>query len=368
MTGVKISEMTALTALAGSEQIPIVQSGANKSITPLLLGGGVYNVKYYGATGNGTTNDTTSIQAAIDAATTNGGSVYFPTGIYLCNTLTINTRVHLVGDGATSIIKSIAAEPLFNLINEPDDYRHYFRINGIYLDGNNVGSIGLNIKRIAMFVFHDLYIFRFTQYGIYGNGLMIGNFYNCSISYNVVGIKGILLSGPKFAPNLITFINCKLDYNTTWAIQWEYGWMLKFIGCNFEHNGTSGNVNTGAISYLSTQAYNTHYGLGLSIDSSWFEVNYGTVVKIASSGTDVNLLSDISNSIFLLDEMETTINVVTNLGANKVVIRSISIHNAAALKLDGAGSVVVNDNSYIGGTITQNDNSKYYTVDVTEVT
>ena len=39
------------------------------------------NVKDYGATGDGTTDDTTSIQAAINAVTS-GGVVYFPSGTY----------------------------------------------------------------------------------------------------------------------------------------------------------------------------------------------------------------------------------------------------------------------------------------------
>ena len=43
-----------------------------------------YNVKDFGATGNGTTNDTASIQAALDAAhAAGGGKVYIPAGTYI---------------------------------------------------------------------------------------------------------------------------------------------------------------------------------------------------------------------------------------------------------------------------------------------
>jgi len=45
-----------------------------------------YNVRTYGATGDGTTDDTVAINAAIAACgTAGGGTVYFPAGVYLCD-------------------------------------------------------------------------------------------------------------------------------------------------------------------------------------------------------------------------------------------------------------------------------------------
>lgn len=68
----------------------------------------VFNVKDYGAIGNGSTIDTSAVQAAINAAmSAGGGTVYFPSGNYLINsTLTINTQVRLeiLGNGLTSTI------------------------------------------------------------------------------------------------------------------------------------------------------------------------------------------------------------------------------------------------------------------------
>src|ERR1035437_6254646 len=48
------------------------------------LGGlGWFNVKTYGAIGNGSIDDSTAVQAAITAAgAAGGGTVYFPPGIY----------------------------------------------------------------------------------------------------------------------------------------------------------------------------------------------------------------------------------------------------------------------------------------------
>ncbi len=52
----------------------------------------VYNVKAYGAVGDGTTNDTVAIQAAIDAASPTKGKVVFPIGNYAVGALTIGTE------------------------------------------------------------------------------------------------------------------------------------------------------------------------------------------------------------------------------------------------------------------------------------
>src|SRR4051812_27410793 len=79
-------------------------------LTPASLDeASMYNVKNYGATGGGTTNDTSAIQAAIDAAgAAGGGVVYIPTGTYKIHPPTISTafalqinynNITILGDG-----------------------------------------------------------------------------------------------------------------------------------------------------------------------------------------------------------------------------------------------------------------------------
>ncbi|QGY47418.1 glycoside hydrolase family 28 protein [Maribellus comscasis] len=66
---------------------------------------GLYNVKNYGASGNGSQVETEFINAAInDAAENGGGTVYFPAGKYLCFSIRLKSNIQLhIGQGATII-------------------------------------------------------------------------------------------------------------------------------------------------------------------------------------------------------------------------------------------------------------------------
>jgi len=68
-----------------------------------------YNVKDFGARGNGTSDDTDAIQRALDTASMNKASLYFPSGTYLINpnrSLRITSNTRVAGAGASSIIKA----------------------------------------------------------------------------------------------------------------------------------------------------------------------------------------------------------------------------------------------------------------------
>jgi hypothetical protein len=89
-------------------------------LSPLVFGDAVafrsgpfFDVKAYGAIGDGTTDDTAAIQAAIDAAATLGGVVFFPSGTYkLTSAIQLKSKVILRGSGMNaSILKqSVAAQ------------------------------------------------------------------------------------------------------------------------------------------------------------------------------------------------------------------------------------------------------------------
>ncbi|MGO9493161.1 MAG: glycoside hydrolase family 28 protein [Terracidiphilus sp.] len=81
--------------------IPAVSFAAKSK--PVTGQQGVFDVRQYGATGDGKTLDTSAVNAAIDAAAAAGGGlVLFPPGTYLCFSIRLKSQIHLhLEQGAT---------------------------------------------------------------------------------------------------------------------------------------------------------------------------------------------------------------------------------------------------------------------------
>lgn len=79
--------------------------GASLSSTYVLRGEEVVNVRDYGATGDGVTNDTAAFHAAIDALPAGGGTVFVPEGVYIVAVRVTKPRTRIVGQGWNSVLK-----------------------------------------------------------------------------------------------------------------------------------------------------------------------------------------------------------------------------------------------------------------------
>ena len=80
----------------------LVAAPAHAAASSNDLGARVYNIRSYGAKGDGTTLDTAALQAAIDACTRDGGgTVLVPAGTFLIGTVELksNVTLHLAASG-----------------------------------------------------------------------------------------------------------------------------------------------------------------------------------------------------------------------------------------------------------------------------
>ncbi len=111
--GVKHAKQSGLPASDGStSHVRPIDWYADHTGTP----GGEYNVKdpAYGAVGDGVTDDSTAINAAITAANAaGGGNVIVPTGTYIVNAISVKSNVTLKGMGWSSILKHKAGSNSF---------------------------------------------------------------------------------------------------------------------------------------------------------------------------------------------------------------------------------------------------------------
>ena len=105
-------------------------SATAQVMTAATLSSFGHDVKTYGAVGDGVTDDSAAIQAAIDAAA-GGGAVFFPTGVYQIGTatLTLPSDVTLMGTGWGSVIQATGA-------GRTDPFAHDILRNADQVDGN----------------------------------------------------------------------------------------------------------------------------------------------------------------------------------------------------------------------------------------
>lgn len=108
----------------------------------------MYNVKDYGAVGNGKTLDSTGIQKAIDACSENGGgTVFIPAGKYVCGTMHLKSHVHILFEKGALILGSKNIKDFDPLEENPSnniyqDLSHsYFHHSLFHAD--NVNDIAL---------------------------------------------------------------------------------------------------------------------------------------------------------------------------------------------------------------------------------
>jgi hypothetical protein len=150
------------------------------------------SVKDFGAVGNGVTNDTVAIQAAIAASS--GKAIYFPAGTYMTNSLLYNsvTGIDIVGENKyTTIIKLNAGQNNHLLgFNTSTDCS----VQNITLDqnkANNTAGHGLRLGGIDGLTVNNVIIQNCDSYGI---GFQAGtnkNIFLTNFEINGTGLDGI---------------------------------------------------------------------------------------------------------------------------------------------------------------------------------
>lgn len=250
-----------------------------------------YNVKDYGALGDGSTDDTAAFNSAQAAATTTGGAVYAPHGIYILNATNLNTiTASMLGESMNGTILKLvssfaATQNLIRIVSVSDIWIKNFTIDG---NSSNVSSG--------------------TQYGLY-----LSTTTNC-------GVENILTQnwtgvGTHFYNNNRAFAtNCYSTANTYHGFEFEQNTNGTFTGIHGYSNTLQGVlVSPGEVSGTGSKGNtftniqcdgNSQYGLA-------FNAANGDVSAFLSEGdvfTNVSLTNNAQYGLNIYKQNKQTFN------------------------------------------------------------
>jgi len=289
-----------------------------------------FNVKAYGAKGDGSTDDTGAVQRAITAAiAAGGGTVFLPPGVYACHsTLNADGAKNVTIEGAAPVRSIVGWEP-----NPRTDLKftgsgagtflsarqsHGFTVKNLNVSYNNAGFTGtlIDVGKNA-----DLSYFpAFIDCHLTGTAAAMGavlvdmnwvveaSVTRCVFEFGSIGIRGKRTGGDYC--NAVRVTDTRFaNMGSTCISEPGTGWMVN--GCVFEplYGGAGVSAIKGSIS--GWQENLTILGTGfwdaagltgawielnwnnLNVHSCYFELDTGvTAVKMTGTNTGVSLIGN----------------------------------------------------------------------------
>lgn len=215
----------------------------------------VENVKDYGAVGDGVANDTAAIVAAI-AAVPSGGEVFFPTGTYMTDYITIAKMVSIqLSDGAT-IKNRIPASPATTLDAHWGIFRFIAGSNGSVVEG---GTLDGNRAALAP------YYIGHTRLGQDNHWWGIRTEYVDDITIQNVKFRNFMsegfyaFNGQRFRALDVDIADCGVAFAAQGQNAFSDGWVIRATCRNignviagtayyiFQHGATIGNLNAAVL-------------------------------------------------------------------------------------------------------------------------
>ena len=314
MADSKISGLTAGLALP-TDELVTRRDASNFRVPVELLTDNIFNVKNYGAVGDNSTNDTTAIQAAIDAAAADGGGVvYIPAGTYVTGPLVIKNQVWIRGAGIYATTLKLADSSDDNLLTSykatsTESNALLWAVQDLRLDGNKSNQasgsgiyVELSSSQTAGDVVNDarwlidnVFIENCKEHGFEqvssrsegriinlhvfdcdGHGFRIAGSDTFIVSSNVgaCGLAGFYISGSS-----VRIVNSKAWFNGT---------VTSASGHGFHLNGSS----PGGVSLTNCEAQDND-GAGFKIESSSHRVTLtGCVADSNGKGSTTPISGD----------------------------------------------------------------------------
>ncbi|PMD39334.1 glycoside hydrolase family 55 protein [Hyaloscypha variabilis F] len=267
------------------------------------------NVKNFGAKGDGVTDDTAAIQAAMSSSgrcapgscqssTTTPAIVYFPAGTYIVNSSIIDYYyTQIIGNpNSMPVLKATPNFSGFGII-DGDQYGgnglkfgatdvFYRQIRNLIFDLTAIpassSATGVHWPTAQATSLQNCVFLMSDAPGTQHQGLFIengsGGFMNDLVFYG--GLNGVVFGNQQFTVRNLTF------YNAVTAIDqiWDWGWTYTGIsinncttGLNMAAGGTAGQ-STGSVTFLDSSFTNTKVAIVTAHNASSFPATAGSLI------------------------------------------------------------------------------------------
>lgn len=274
-------------------------------VTYSIIDGQFVNAADFGATGDGTTNDTAALNAAYAAAATSKQNLYIPAGNYIFTTqLLWDKNVSVCGQREfTNLRKSGNFDGI--LITDAAAGCTFDSFNVLGQPGN--GGSGIVIRGTSYINVQNIFSSSHAVDGIYIDntlatgtiGTFFGTFTNLNCSSNGRDGIGIDGTGPGTSGDPTNICNA----------------------CNFQTVVCNSNGNTGFRQYGNSQA-GYHYGLGLDAEG-----NTGTGVVIEGIANFLSIYVEANTSAGLTLGSTSVRNVIVLQHEDIVAFRDLGTNN-----------------------------------------
>ncbi len=315
------------------------------------------SVRDFGAVGDGVTDDTAAIQAAIDAVVS--GVILFPKPTAFWRTtapIVLPAGVQLVFEGASE--QDVAVNYI-----KPDtgvspailvQRRKGIRLDGVCVDASNLvaGAIAFDIDGMWWGVLRGCRVINLSDSTVVGFRIKastsptnFGTYWNTYEDCSVTGTAGIgwqllgVPGGPRV--NLNTFVNCRAGNITTgWDVD-ETGAGIVLVNCNGENCSGNG-LEVGTIS---SGTFITLVGGEFSGNGGWGATGVGNVHAINVVAA-ANVLGDFDSNVvvqkganFSSSELRAK-SVVYGIGSQVVAATDTIQPTHATVSISGSGGAV----------------------------